>query len=163
MCFVLCTLLTSCKSKHIWCKKPRKAESYLKENAWRYLISECSQGLVYWMHKYYIGHIMFSKFSWHSLHLTIYCYKPSYFNRLTGEHKLHNLCHLAAFLYEVTDKEVGKWQKGEFYVSLHVCLLKFEICNSNANYCKLFQLMQTIPTNVWKHNVSSIVFMHSVN
>ena len=42
--------------------QPSKVESYLELNAWtdwqQDLISEYGQGLAYWTHKYYTGHII---------------------------------------------------------------------------------------------------------
>ena len=43
--------------------QPSKVKSHLEINAWRDwreqdLISECDQGLVYWIHKYYTAHII---------------------------------------------------------------------------------------------------------
>ena len=53
--------------KHLWCEKvePSKVESYLAVNAWtdlqyQDLISEYGQGLAYWTHEYYTGHIITS-------------------------------------------------------------------------------------------------------
>ena len=52
--------------KHLWYGykkvRPSKVESYLEVNAWtdwwqQDMISKYGQGLAYWTHKYYTGHI----------------------------------------------------------------------------------------------------------
>ena len=63
-------------------------------------ISECGQGLVYGIYKYYIGHIMLSNFSWTSLNMyySRTLLKISYFNRLKRGHEVHNFCYFL-FIY----------------------------------------------------------------
>ena len=82
-----------------------KVESHMKMNVWRDkwqqgLISQCGQGLSYWIHKYmywtyYIVYILLlEKF----IHWATYCHK---FHNLIDKQqnkKLRNICHLANFL-----------------------------------------------------------------
>lgn len=87
-----------------------KGGTYLKVNAWRGwwqdLISECGQDLVYWIHKYYSGHIILQL---SLIGLSFFCHillQISYFKGLTHKNMTFTtICHLATFyLYVITKR-----------------------------------------------------------
>ena len=126
----LCTCI-SCNNtssvKKVW---PSEVKSYLKGNAWRDwqqrdLISECGQGLAYWIHKYCAGLLIVSYFIQNLIGLV--CYQSLY---VTGYWKTDHNVTLGQLLF------IGPANSHNHILSVHCCIngLSWLVCFFRASF-----------------------------